>query len=156
MSLVLNALYYKLHPMRVSMNIRAKLETPICGFFCCPSCSEDDDGRWEGRFESQFQKSQFPYLVLTFKNFSVGKGFETPSKVEVKSLKTPSKVKVQEPSLKTPREVGNMEPDLKTPNEVEFQGEGVIFSRGELWVSGVKLSQIMLRVHLSLVFKSNI
>ena len=100
MSLVLNAMYYKLHPMRVSMNICGKLETPICGFFCCSFCSEDDED-----FESQLQKSQFPYLVFNLKNFSVGAGFETPSKVEVKSLKTSSKVDVKEPGLKTQSKV---------------------------------------------------
>merc|ERR1719471_1859277 len=61
LSLVFNALYYKLHPMRVSMNPCGKLETPICGFFCCPFCSEDDE------------------------DFEVGAGFKT--QVEVKGNK---------------------------------------------------------------------
>merc|ERR1719232_1641286 len=110
LSLVFNALYYKLHPMRVSMNPCGKLETPICGLFCCPFCSEDDE------------------------DFEVGAGFKTPNKVDVKEvkepdLKTPSEA---EYGLKTASEVDFKEPGLKSQSEVQVKGDNVEGGETEL------------------------
>ena len=43
LSLVLNAVYYKLHPMRLPLSPKGKLQTHICGVLTCTCYAEPED-----------------------------------------------------------------------------------------------------------------
>ena len=43
LSLVLNAVYYKLHPMRLPLSPKGKLQTHICGVLTCTCYAEPEE-----------------------------------------------------------------------------------------------------------------
>ena len=64
LSLVLNAVYYKLHPMRLPLSPKGKLQTHICGVLTC-TCYAEPEEDFDGKLGilKIFKQLYSPVLV---------------------------------------------------------------------------------------------
>ena len=49
LSLLLNGIYYKLHPMRLPMSPKGKLQTHLCGVLTC-TCWTESEEEFDGKY----------------------------------------------------------------------------------------------------------